>query len=76
MKRLFALSLFFLFLACSGDNGTAPKDPGGGGGGGGGGGTVTSEDTLRVNALNEIAQHLDGWWADGPDSVAARQLHI
>jgi len=73
MKRLLATFALILIAACSGDDGTAPKnnddddDDGGGG-------TVTHEDSVRVQALNEIAQRLDGWWSEGPDTVAARAV--
>lgn len=72
MKRFFALSLFFLFLACSSDNGTAPKDPGGGGGGGG---TVTNEDTLNVIAMQGIVTQLEQWQGLDPDTIATRALN-
>lgn len=72
MKRLLATFAMILFAACSGDNGTAPPDNDDDDNGGGG--TVTHEDTVRVNALNEIAQQLDGWWSEGPDTVAARAV--
>ena len=70
MKRLFALSLFFLCLACSSDNGTAPKDPGGGGGGGGG--TLTHDDTLRVATVRDLTDRLDQWDGSSADTIAVR----
>ncbi len=72
MKRLFALSLFFLFLACSSDNGTAPKDPGGGGGGGGGGGSSTHEDSVRVVTVQALTHRLKQWHGASADTIAAR----
>jgi len=62
-----------LFAACSGDNGTEPKDPGGGGGGGGGG-VVTHEDSLRVETLQAFATQLEQWSGESPDSIAAHAV--
>lgn len=72
MKCLFAPIFFLLLVACSGDNATAP--PNDDDGNNGGGGTLTREDTLRVLTLSDVAEHLDGWWSEGPDTVAARTL--
>jgi hypothetical protein len=72
MKRSLLVIALLVFAACSGDKGTAPKDPGDGGGGGGG--TTTVADTLRLQTLNDVAQHLDLWWDEGADTVAARAV--
>ncbi len=70
-KKLLVLCACLWIAACSSDNGTAPTDDGNGGGGGGGN---TVEDTLRMQTLDDVAQQIDGWWNDGPDSVAARAV--
>jgi hypothetical protein len=70
MKRLFALFVIIVLVACSGDNGTAPTDDGGGGGGG----TVTDLDTLRVEIVQNLAAQLDLWDGMPADSIAARAV--
>src|SRR5678816_1890969 len=72
MKRSLMVIALVLFAACSGDNGTEPKDDNNNGGGGGG--HTTAEDTLRLQTLDDVAQHLDLWWDEGPDTVAARAV--
>jgi hypothetical protein len=67
MNRIFALFLLVCFIACSGDNGTAPKDPGGGGGG-----VVTHEDSVRVVTVGALTNRLDQWQGSSADTIAAR----
>lgn len=69
MKRSLLVMILVLFAACSGDNGTEPKDDNNHGGGGG---VVTHIDSLRVNVAQAFAEQLDLWDGMSADSIAAR----
>ena len=72
MKRICALLVMGLIVACSSDNGTAPDDDDDGGGTGGG--KVTGADTLWVENVGALANEMEAWAGQSPDTIAARAL--
>ena len=66
MQRAIPLLALFLFVACSGDKGTAPD--------GGGGAAVTHADTVWVQDMEAFASQLQQWDGESADTIAARAL--